>query len=95
MGGTSVTEAHISTLTDSIILLRYVEIYGEMRRGITVLKMRGSQHDKEIREYSIDDHGLHIGKAFRNVSGILSGNPMHSETGEISRLNNLFKSETE
>lgn len=95
MGGTSVTEAHISTLTDSIILLRYVEIYGEMRRGITVLKMRGSQHDKEIREFSIDNTGLHIGKAFRNVSGILAGNPMHSETGEISRLNNLFRNGTE
>jgi circadian clock protein KaiC len=38
MGGTSVTEAHISTITDSIILLRYVELFGEMRRGITVLK---------------------------------------------------------
>ncbi len=95
MGGSSVTEAHISTLTDSIILLRYVEIYGEMRRGITVLKMRGSQHDKEIREFSIDYDGLHIGKAFRNVSGILSGNPTHSEPGEISRLSNLFKNETE
>ncbi|MFA6807836.1 MAG: circadian clock protein KaiC, partial [Eubacteriales bacterium] len=42
LGGTSVTEAHISTITDSIILLRYVEAYGEMRRGLTVLKMRGS-----------------------------------------------------
>jgi circadian clock protein KaiC len=33
MGGSSVTEAHISTITDSIILLRYVEMFGEMRRG--------------------------------------------------------------
>ena len=41
LGGTSITEAHISTITDSIVLLRYVEIYGEMRRGLTVLKMRG------------------------------------------------------
>ncbi len=35
MGGSSITEAHISTLTDSIILLRYVEMYGEMKRGLT------------------------------------------------------------
>src|SRR5690606_4999806 len=53
-GGASVTEAHISTITDSIILLRYVELYGEMQRGLTVLKMRGSRHDKDIREYTID-----------------------------------------
>ncbi len=62
-GGASVTETHISTLTDSIILLRYVEMNGEMRRGITVLKMRGSMHDKDIREFTIDQQGLHIGKS--------------------------------
>ncbi len=73
LGGASTTEAHISTITDSIILLRYVEVYGEMRRAITVLKMRGSMHDKEIREYGIDSTGMHIGRAFRDVSGILSG----------------------
>ncbi|MDJ0583522.1 circadian clock protein KaiC, partial [Microcystis sp. M49636_WE2] len=61
LGGSSITEAHISTITDSIILLRYVEMYGEMRRGITVLKMRGSMHDKDIREFSIDHQGMHIG----------------------------------
>jgi signal transduction histidine kinase len=41
-GRPSITESHISTLTDSIILLRYVETFGEMKRGLTVLKMRGS-----------------------------------------------------
>jgi circadian clock protein KaiC len=90
-GGTSVTEAHISTLTDSIILLRYVEMYGEMRRGMTVLKMRGSQHDKDIREFTIDGRGMHIGPPFRNVAGILAGNPVHVESGEIKRLDGLFK----
>ncbi len=92
-GGESVTEAHISTLTDSIILLRYVEINGEMRRGLTVLKMRGSMHDKEIREFSIDRAGMHIGKPFRNISGILSGDPRHIRIGEMERLNDLFKDE--
>ena len=91
MGGTSVTETHISTLTDSIVLLRYVELYGEMRRGVTVLKMRGSQHDKDIREFSIDGAGMHIGKAFRNVSGILAGNPVQRELRELDHLNMLFK----
>lgn len=75
LGGGSVTEKHISTLTDSIILLRYVELEGEMRRSITVLKMRGSEHDHEIREYTIDGEGMHIGEPFRGVSGILAGMP--------------------
>lgn len=93
-GGTSITEAHISTLTDSIILIRYVEIYGEMRRGLTVLKMRGSQHDKDIREFTIDGEGMHIQKPFRNVAGILAGNPTHIEIGEIERLEGLFNAQT-
>lgn len=87
-GGTSVTEQHISTITDLIVLLRYVEILGEMRRGITVLKMRGSLHDKMIREFSIDDRGMQVGKAFRNISGILMGHPQQtrSESEEVGQL---------
>lgn len=72
-GGASVTEAHISTICDSIILLRYVETLGKMRRALTVLKMRGSAHDKEIREFSIDSSGMHVGEPFRNVNGIIAG----------------------
>jgi circadian clock protein KaiC len=73
LGGTSITEGHISTLTDSIVLLRYVEMSGTVSRGLTVLKMRGSSHDHEIREYTIDGAGMHIGDPFRTVGGILSG----------------------
>ncbi len=91
MGGTSVTEAHISTITDTIILLRYVEMFGEMRRGITALKMRGSMHDKDIREFNIDGEGMHIGKSFSNVTGILSGHPVFSAPEEIDRVKELFK----
>ena len=91
LGGTSITEAHISTITDSIILLRYVEMLGEMRRGLTVLKMRGSMHTKDIREFNIDQEGMHIGQPFRNISGILSGNPVHVSPDEIGRIGELFK----
>lgn len=92
LGSGSVTEAHISTITDSIILLRYVELFGEMRRGLTVLKMRGSTHDKDIREFTIDAKGLHVGKPFRNVAGILSGHPQHVPgPEEVDRLGQLFK----
>jgi len=95
LGGTSITEAHISTITDSIVLLRYVEMYGEMRRGLTVLKMRGSKHDKNIREFSINCEGIHIGRPFRDVSGILSGNLTHFRPEEIERVADLFSEEEE
>ncbi|MBI1347818.1 circadian clock protein KaiC [bacterium] len=90
MGGTSITEAHISTITDSIILLRYVEMFGEMRRGLTVLKMRGSMHDKDIREFTIDHTGMHIGKPFRNVGGILAGTPVQLVPDDIKRIGTMF-----
>jgi circadian clock protein KaiC len=77
LGGPTTIESHVSTLTDLIILLRYVEIRGEMRRGITILKMRGSEHEKSIREYTIDSQGMRIGPPFYDVSGILSGNPAY------------------
>jgi len=90
MGGTSITEQHISTITDSIILMRYVELMGEMRRGLTVLKMRGSVHDKAIREYSIDATGMHIGNAFHNVGGILAGAPQAIMGAEQEKLAGMF-----
>jgi len=81
LGGGSVTEKHISTLTDSIILLRYVEAFGRMLRSIVVLKMRGSHHDSDLRRYTIDGTGMHIGEPFRDVNGILSGQPVFSGDG--------------
>jgi circadian clock protein KaiC len=93
LGGTSITEAHISTITDSIILLRYVELFGEMRRGMTILKMRGSRHEKHIREFMIDDKGLHLGKPFRDVSGILSGYPSGGVPNELEQIGGLFTDE--
>jgi circadian clock protein KaiC len=93
MGGSSITEQHISTLTDSIILLRYVEMFGEMKRGLTVLKMRGSPHEKEIREFIIDGTGMHLGRPFRNVTGILAGTPVHLSPGDVERVWTQFDAE--
>ena len=90
IGSESITESNISTNTDLIILLRYVEVYGEIKRGLTVLKMRGSSHNKDIREFIIDEKGMHLGQPFRNVVGILAGNPTFVDTDEFDRLNNLL-----
>lgn len=50
----------ISFLTDDIIRLRYVEIDGQLRKVLVVVKMRGSNHSKDIREYIIDERGMVI-----------------------------------
>lgn len=73
LGGESITETHISTLTDAIVILRYVEMHGVMRRGLTVIKMRGSWHEKEIREYLVNKKGFNIGTPFTGVEGIMTG----------------------
>lgn len=90
LGGSSVTESHISTLTDSIILLRYVEVFGQVKRAISVLKMRGSMHDKDIREITIDSWGMHVGQPLRNVSGVLAGAPTQVAPSELERLTGMF-----
>lgn len=90
MGGESITETHISTITDTILLLRYVELHGEMRRGLAILKMRGTQHEKDIREYVIDHQGMHIQSPFRGVHGILTGSPTYMFTREVAHLTDMF-----
>lgn len=69
---------------DVVILLRYVEIESEMKKALLVLKIRGSGHDKSLREYSITDSGMKIGKQFREYTGILTGSatPAHGRAYE-------------
>ncbi|HEY6955116.1 MAG TPA: circadian clock protein KaiC [Flavisolibacter sp.] len=80
IGGSSVTDSHISTITDTIVLLRYAEVFGNVHRVITILKMRGSKHTKGIYEFDIDNEGMKISsKEFDRMSGILGGMPMLTE----------------
>jgi len=53
--------------------------------------MRGSRHDKDIHEFGIDEKGMHIGKSFSNVAGILAGHPMQVTPVEVERIGGLFK----
>ncbi|MBE9178408.1 circadian clock protein KaiC [Oculatella sp. LEGE 06141] len=91
MGSNSITDSHISTITDSILLLQYVEIRGEMARAINVFKMRGSWHDKGIREYTISEQGPEIKDSFRNFEGIISGSPSRVAMDEKSELSRIMR----
>jgi circadian clock protein KaiC len=68
----SITETALSTLTDNIIILKYLELGGEMRRIINLLKVRGSDHDKGLREFVIGKNGTVIGESFKGVKGLLA-----------------------
>lgn len=60
-------------IVDCIIMLQYVEMESEVRRSISVLKMRGSDHDKAIRRYKITNRGVTIESRFEGYEGIMSG----------------------
>jgi len=81
-GGDSITDAHISTITDAILLLRYIERDGALERGVIIIKMRGSQHDKRFHEFTIDGTGLHIGEPFSHVPNGLLGIPTADGPGD-------------
>jgi circadian clock protein KaiC len=71
----------LSFVVDVIVLLRYVEIDSAIQRGIVVLKMRGSDHIKEIRRYEIERGGLRITGMFEGREAILSGAPYRVHAG--------------
>jgi circadian clock protein KaiC len=91
MGSHSITDSHISTITDTILMLQYVEIRGEMARAINVFKMRGSWHDKGIREYIISDKGPDIKDSFRNFERIITGSPSRIAVDEKSELSRIVR----
>jgi circadian clock protein KaiC len=64
LAGNSPDELHLSTTSDAIVSLRYVGLDGALRRSVSVLKMRGSDHDKAVREYTITDSGMQVGEGF-------------------------------
>lgn len=65
----------ISFLSDDIIRMRYIEIQGQLRKVLMVVKMRGGNHSKDIREYEITSQGLQIGKRLTGYRGLISGVP--------------------
>ncbi len=65
----------ISFLTDDIIRLRYVEIEGQLRRILLVVKMRNGNHSKDVREYQITSRGVEIEGRLSNYRGLITGVP--------------------
>jgi circadian clock protein KaiC len=72
----------ISFLSDDIIRLRYVEIDGQLRKILMVVKMRGGDHSKDIREYEITFNGLRIGERLTGYEGLITGIPRSCDTRE-------------
>jgi circadian clock protein KaiC len=62
-------------LTDGIILQRYIELDGQLKRLMAIVKLRGSQHSKEFRLYEVTNEGLIIGNGLHGYEGLMTGTP--------------------
>jgi circadian clock protein KaiC len=70
----------VTYLADTVILLRYFEAMGRVRRAISVIKKRMGFHEPTIREFRITDRGLAIGEPLDNFHGVLRGVPSFTGT---------------
>lgn len=61
---------HVSTISDVITLLHYVPVGPELLRGVQVLKMRGSDHDKSVRQFRISGEGMQVEGPFSDITGL-------------------------
>jgi circadian clock protein KaiC len=67
----------LTYLADTVILLRYFEAHGEVRRAMSVIKKRFGGHESTIREYKIGAHGLTVGEPLSAFQGVLRGVPTY------------------
>jgi circadian clock protein KaiC len=77
------TPIDASYLADAVILMRYFEAEGEVRQAISVMKKRGGQHERSIREFRLAPGGLHVGKPLKEFRGILTGVPIYSASAIV------------
>jgi circadian clock protein KaiC len=75
LGTAQLTGHGVSSTADNLILLRYVEVNGQLERAVSVLKARGTGHLTELRRFRIDRRGAHVGERFQDLRGVLTGVP--------------------
>jgi circadian clock protein KaiC len=76
----------VTFVADSYILLRFVEIDSAIHKAMLVLKLRGSDHAKDIRRFEITPHGIEVQDIFEGREGIMSGSPRMAESFEEAFL---------
>jgi circadian clock protein KaiC len=76
MMGNMQSPVDASYLADSIVMLRFFEHAGEVKKAISVLKKRTGAHEESIRELSFDSHGIHLSAPLLQLRGVLTGVPV-------------------
>lgn len=81
-----ISEFGVGFLVDGIVLLRHVEVGSELKKFITILKMRGSKHDKSIREFEITDKGMSIQLPFKEYENLMGGSAHKSTYKSVQKF---------
>jgi circadian clock protein KaiC len=76
IGQAMVTPVDASYLADAVILMRYFEAQGEVRQAISVMKKRGGQHERTIRDFALEPGGITVGIPLKDFRGVLTGVPV-------------------
>jgi circadian clock protein KaiC len=84
----------ISFLADNIILLRYIEIDRELKKGLRVIKMRNSNHSKDLRQYEITAQGMIVRESLMGDSGTNTGTVIAPMASRHALYSGLTKQET-
>jgi circadian clock protein KaiC len=85
IGAQMTTPVDATYLADAVILLRYFESKGEVRQAISVMKKRGSKHERTLREFRLADGRITVGAALREFRGVLTGVPTYERSDERGR----------
>lgn len=75
VGSMAVSGLNVSYVADAVILLRFFEFKGRIRKAISVIKNRGGSHEDSIRELRVDSQGLRVGEVLNEFRGLLTGVP--------------------
>jgi circadian clock protein KaiC len=67
----------LTYLSDNVLLLRYFEMDGRIRRAVSMIKKRTGRHESSIREFAITEGGIHVGPALEGFRGVLTGVPVY------------------
>ncbi|HKQ36812.1 MAG TPA: ATPase domain-containing protein [Verrucomicrobiae bacterium] len=69
------TSVELTYLADTVVLLRFFEAHGTVKQAISIIKKRSGNHERTLREFSINEKGIHVGEPLRNFQGVLKGVP--------------------
>jgi circadian clock protein KaiC len=82
----AVSDVGVSFLVDAMLVLKFVEIDSSIKKALGILKMRGSDHDRHLREYQITQRGFEVISAFSDYEGVMTGSPTRNSSQKFAEL---------